>query len=119
MPGDTPGTTPFQEKRRKTRSVYPSDTMLEIKLPGTPLYQLKIRDLSENGVGVIVKTDSPLLRLIKLGQELNVSLISVGDSEGPWGKYQSTVEHITDIQEGPFKGHMIIGLSFHTGFHSV
>jgi len=118
MPDDTPATTRFQEKRKNHRSVYPSNTMLEIKLPGSPLYQLKIRDLSENGVGVIVKPDSPLLRLIKLGQGLNVSLISVGDSEGPWGKYQSTVEHITDIQEGPFKGHMIIGLSFHTGYHS-
>jgi hypothetical protein len=66
MPDDTQGTTLFQEKRKEIRSVYPSDTMLEIKLPGTPLYQLKIRDLSENGVGVIVKPDSPILKLIKM-----------------------------------------------------
>jgi hypothetical protein len=119
MPNDTPETTPFQEKRQKIRSVYPSDTMLEIKFPGAPLYQLKIRDLSENGVCVVVKPDSPLLKLIELGQNLNVSLIVVGDSGGPCGKYQSIVEHISEVKEGPFHGNLIIGLSFHKGFHSV
>jgi hypothetical protein len=119
MPDDTSRTTLFQEKRKEIRSVYPSDTMLEIKLPGTPLYQLKIRDLSENGVGVIVKPDSPILKLIKLGQELNVSLIPAEGSEGAWGQYQSTVEHISEVKEGPFHGNMIIGLSFHTGFYSA
>jgi hypothetical protein len=93
--------------------------MVEIKLSGAPRYQLKIRDLSENGVGIIVKPDSPILKLIKLGQELNVSLISVGVSAGPWGKYQSTVEHISEVKEGPYHGNVIVGLSFHTGFHSA
>lgn len=116
MPDDTPRTSRFEEKRKKTRSLYPSNTMLQIKFPGVPLYQLKIRDLSENGVGVIVKPGSPLLKLIKPGQELNVSLIRIGDSGGPWGKYQSTVEHISEVKEGPFHGNFIIGMSLHTGY---
>lgn len=119
MSDDTSRPISYQEKRKKLRQVYPSNRMLEIKLPGIPLYQLKIRDFSENGVGVIVKPDSPLLRFLKLGQEVNISLISPGDSGGPWGKYLSIVEHISEVREGPFHGNLIIGLSFHTGYHSA
>jgi len=119
MTDDTHTPISYQEKRKNHRSAYPPNRMVEIKLPGTPLYQMKIRDLSENGLGVIVKPDSALLRLIKLGQELYISLISPGDSGGLWGSYISTVEHISEVKEGPYHGNFIIGLSFHTGFHSV
>jgi hypothetical protein len=92
--------------------------MAVISMSGSPLYQLKIRDLSDEGAGIVVRTDSSLLKMIEIGKELNVRLVLPRDYSGPSGHYQSRVEHITEILEGPFKGHMIVGLSFLTGNNS-
>jgi len=35
-----------------------SNPMAEIKFSGSPIYMLKVRDLSDKGAGVIVKSDS-------------------------------------------------------------
>jgi hypothetical protein len=117
MLDQTPNASHCLEKRSKPRVVDLPNSMLEIKFPGQPVYQLKIRDLSDDGVGIIVRQDSHLLLQIEVGQELVVKLISPEGCEGPSGQYQSRVEHVTEVHEGPFQGHMIIGLSFHTGFH--
>ena len=96
-----------------------SNPMAEIKLSGSPIYMLKVRDLSDKGAGVIVKSDSSLLKMIEIGKELTVRLVLPRDYSGPSGHYQSRVEHITELQEGPFKGHLIVGLSFLTGVRST
>jgi hypothetical protein len=93
--------------------------MAVISMSGTPLYQLKIRDLSDEGAGIVVRTDSSLLKMIEIGKELTVRLVLPRDYSGPSGHYQSRVEHITELQEGPFKGHLIVGLSFLTGVRST
>ncbi len=92
--------------------------MVEIKFTGNPIYQLKVRDISDEGVGVLVRPDSRLLKLIEIGQEISVKLILPRNYRGPSGTFRAKVEHITEIQEGRFKGHMILGLSFPTGVNS-
>lgn len=86
--------------------------MVVISLSGSPLYQLKVRDLSAEGAGMVVRADSNLLQRIKVGQEVGVRVVLPRGSKGPSGQYLSRVEHITELQEGPFNGHMLVGLSF-------
>jgi hypothetical protein len=93
--------------------------MAVISVSSSPLYQLKIRDLSVEGAGIVVRADSSLLKMIEIGKELTVRLVLPRDYSGPSGHYQSRVEHITELQEGPFKGHLIVGLSFLTGVRST
>ena len=86
--------------------------MVVISLSGSPLYQLKVRDLSDQGAGIVVRADSNLIQKIEAGQELRVRVVLPRGFPGPSGHFRSRVEHITELQEGPFNGHMIVGLSF-------
>ena len=86
--------------------------MIEIRFTGHPTYQLKVRDLSNGGAGIVVRPDSNLLKMIEIGQELNVRLVLPRDYRGPSGHFRSKVEHITEIQNGPYKGHFVVGISF-------
>jgi hypothetical protein len=86
--------------------------MIEIKFTGIPTYQLKVRDLSNEGAGIVVRPDSKLLEMIEVGQDLNIRLVLPRDHTGPAGHFRSRVMHINTILEGPFKGHMVVGISF-------
>ncbi len=112
MPANPFQSGPFRDRRARTRSKELTDPMLVISLHGGPLYQLKVRDLSDEGAGIVARADSNLLQRIEIGQVLKVRVVLPRNYKGPSGHYQSRVEHITPIQEGPFAGHMIIGLSF-------
>ena len=102
----------LQDRRARTRSRELTDPMLVVSLHGGPLYQLKVRDLSDEGAGIVARADSNLLQRVEVGQVVKVRVVLPRNYKGPSGHYQSRVEHITQIQEGPFSGHMIIGLSF-------
>jgi hypothetical protein len=102
----------FQDRRAKTRSKELTNPMVVVSLSGGPLYQLKVGDLSEEGAGVVVRADSNFVQRIVIGQELTVRVVLPRDYQGPSGHYLSRIEHITEIKEGPFPGHMIVGLSF-------
>jgi hypothetical protein len=93
--------------------------MVEIRLAGGPLYQLKVRDLSNDGAGVVVRSDSNFLKMIHVGQKLSVRLILPTGYRGPSGHYRARVEHISEIADGPYNGHRIVGLSILTGISSA
>ena len=106
---EKPGQPP--DRRLEPRVTKLSNHSAEFKIPGVPVYQLKVRDLSANGAGIVARTDSKILNIIRIGQELDVKLISHGESAGPSGHYRSRIEHISELQEGRFRGHMVIGIS--------
>jgi hypothetical protein len=56
--------------------------MIEIRFTGHPVYQLKVRDLTNEGAGIVVRLDSDLLKMIEVGQELNVRLVLQGITGG-------------------------------------
>jgi hypothetical protein len=87
-----------------------SEHMVEFVFPGVPVYQLKAKDISETGVGVIVRPDSKFLNLIQIGQEMNVKLLSPQESRHLQGIYRARIAHITALEEGKFKGHRLIAL---------
>jgi len=104
-----PGQPP--DRRIEPRVTKLSNHSAEFKLPGVPVYQLIVRDLSANGAGIVARTDSKILELTQIGQKLDVKLISHGESGGRSGHYRSRIEHISEIKEGRYHGHMVIGIS--------
>jgi len=99
------------EKRRERRPFALSHHMAEFKFPDAPTYQLKLQDVSPNGAGVIVRRDSRFLSMVSIGQELNLRLLAPSSSEVITGDYKATVEHITELKEGRYTGHFVVGLS--------
>ncbi|HSM89690.1 MAG TPA: hypothetical protein VLT56_06685 [Desulfobacterales bacterium] len=87
-----------------------SEHMVEFVFPGVPVYQLKAKDISETGVGVIVRPDSKFLNLIQIGQEMNVKLLSPKGSRHMQGTYRARIAHITALEEGKFKNHKLVAL---------
>jgi hypothetical protein len=104
-----PGQPP--DRRLEPRVTKLPNHSAEFKIPGVPVYQLKVRDLSVNGAGIVARTDSKILNIIRIGQELDVKLISHGESAGPTGHYRSRIEHISEVKEGQYHGHMVVGMS--------
>jgi hypothetical protein len=112
MPDETSKPSQNSEERRKSRSKDLSNPMVEIKITGNPIYQLKVRDISDKGVGVLVRPDSKLLNLIEIGHEIGIKLVLPREYRGPSGKFRARVEHISEIVEGPYQGHFVVGISF-------
>jgi hypothetical protein len=98
------------ERRFEPRAAKLSDCKAEFKFTGIPVYQLKVRDLSAKGAGVVARADSHFMKLIHIGQELDLSLISPEEAGCPAGRYRSRIEHISELKRGRFKGHMVVGI---------
>jgi len=99
------------DKRLEPRATNLSNHRAEFKFTGVPVYQFKVRDLSAKGAGTVVRAESNFLKMIQVVQELNVKLITPGESAGPSGRYKAIIEHISELKEGRFRGHMVVGLS--------
>jgi len=104
-----PGQTP--DRRHEPRATKLPNHRAEFKFTGVPVYQLKVRDLSATGAGIVARTDSNFLKMIQIGQELDVKFISSKGTEGPSGHCRTRIEHISEFKEGRFRGHMVVGLS--------
>jgi hypothetical protein len=87
-----------------------SGQMVEFHFPGVPVYQLKAKDISETGIGVIVRPDSKFLTLFQVGQEMNVKLLTLQESRPNQGFYKARILHITDLDDGKFKGHKLVAV---------
>ena len=100
------------ERRCEPRSTELSNQRAEFKLTYVPVYQLKVRDLSAKGAGIVVRADSNVLKMIQVGQELDVKMIPGTGVAGSSGYQRSRVAHVTELKEGRYRGHMVVGLSF-------
>ena len=100
-----------KERRREPRSTELSNQRAEFKLTYIPVYQLKVRDLSTKGAGIVVRADSNVLKMIQVGQELDVKMIPGTGVAGSSGYQRSRVAHVTELKEGRYRGHMVVGLS--------
>ena len=98
------------ERRIKPRHPAMSGQMVEFHFPGVPVYQLKAKDISETGIGVIVRPDSKFLTLFQVGQEMNVKLLTPQESRHDQGFYKARISHITDLADGKFKEHKLVAL---------
>jgi PilZ domain len=99
------------ERRTEPRSTRLPSHRVEIKFPSVPVYQLKVRDVSSGGAGIIVRADSKFLTMVQVGQELSVNFLAPADVATLSGHHQLRVEHITELEKGRFKGHLVVGIS--------
>ena len=105
-----PGQDP--DRRREPRATELPNQRAEFKLTYVPVYQFKVRDMSAKGAGIVVKADSNFMKMILVGQELDVKMIPGTGVEGLSGYQRSRVAHVTELKEGRYRGHMVVGLSF-------
>lgn len=99
------------ERRTEPRSSMLPDHRVEIKFPSVPVYQLKVRDVSPTGAGIIVRADSKFLTMVEIGQELNVNFLAPADAASLSGHHKLRIKHISELGKGRFKGHMVVGIS--------
>jgi hypothetical protein len=98
-----------QEKRSELRSTKLRDYRVEIKFVGEPIYQFKVADVSTKGAGLLINDSSAFLKLIEIGQIVDVNFISPKGSN-PSGMYKVEIRHITKIDKGRYNGHRLVGI---------
>ena len=82
---------------------------VEMKLASLPIYQFKLKDVSENGACFMVKEDSAILEYLQVGLLLDMRYYSEDKTE-PSEIFRSEIKHITKVTEQPYKGHYLVGV---------
>lgn len=73
-------------------------------------YQFRLWDLSSQGLCFLVKKDSKVLESLEVGAVFDMTFYGPRDTTAPQS-LKAEIRHITWKDEGPFKGHYLVGLS--------
>jgi len=100
-----------KERRSETRERVDRYFSVEFIVEGTEtIYQFRIWDLSSQGMCVLVKSDSDLLKHLRVGQNWNMNYYR-DDASKPADYLTTEIRHITRDESGRFKDHYLVGLS--------
>ena len=99
-----------KEKRADARLTKLRNYRIEIKFVGEPIYQFRVINVSTKGAGLLIKDDSAFLKMIEVGQIVNVDFISP-EGSSPSGIYRAEIKHITKLDKQGHKGHRLVGIS--------
>ena len=99
-----------EERRSESRQSAKGFYTAEIRIVGVPVYEVKLKDLSSIGACILFQNNSSLLNHLQIGQDLKVKYF-LEDRSKPSEMFQAKVKHITEVQEGRFKGYYLAGLS--------
>ena len=99
-----------EDRRSESRQSAKDFYSAEIRLVGVPVYEVKLIDLSSKGACILFQNNSSLLNHLQIGQDLKVKYF-LEDRSKPSEMFQAKVKHITEVQEGRFKGYYLAGLS--------
>ena len=83
-----------KEKRTEARSAKLRNYRVEIKFIGKPIYQFRVINVTSRGAGLLIKDDSAFLKMIEVGQIVDVNFISP-EGSNPSGIYSAEIKHIT------------------------
>ena len=97
------------EKRSEKRALPTKLNGAEIKLTGIPLYQFKLKDISDNGTCILVKEDSAMIKHLEVGQSVSLKFHPDSPAENN-GYFKGIIKHITKIEAGRYKGHCLVGV---------
>jgi hypothetical protein len=98
------------EKRSAARKSADRSHRVEIKLPGIPAYQFKVKDLSVKGASVLIKEDSGLVPHLEVDQVLNVGYYT-NNKRNPEISFKARIKHMTKADITPFSGHLLVGFT--------
>lgn len=76
----------------------------------TSHYQFKIWNISSNGMCILVKESSEVLRHINIGDVLEMTYY-LAEAQGAHENFKTQIKHITQNMDGRFKGHYLVGLA--------
>lgn len=74
-----------------------------------PLYQFKVRDMSPGGLGILANEGSEALKRLTVGDVLEMKYNPV-NREHSAVYLKTEIRHITRLEQGPFKGHYLVGI---------
>lgn len=98
----------IDERRSGQRKIADHKYSAIVRISGVPIYQLKLKDISQSGTCLLVKENSAILRHLKIGQELEMRYhYRNGPKSGV--PYMFEIRHVTKAEQGRFKGHFFIG----------
>lgn len=98
------------EKRSATRKSANRSHRVEIKLPGIPAYQFKVKDLSVKGASVLIREDSRIVSHLEVDQVLNVGYYT-NNMTNPEISFKARIKHMTKSDIAPFSGHLLVGFT--------
>ncbi len=73
-------------------------------------YQFKVRDYSSQGIGILVKKDSCVLDMIRVGDILDMKYYQGADRPIPVN-VRTRIQHISSPENGRHENHFIVGLN--------
>ena len=76
-----------------------------------PLYQFKIWNSTSDPMFVLVKNHSNIMGYLEEGKKFNLKYYG-SDSSYPTEYHDTQIEHIKQCDNGKFKGHYTVSLSF-------
>jgi len=98
------------ERRSEQRNITEIYYSVEFSIKGLNyIYQFKLRDISQNGMCITVKENSPVLQHIKVNDLLDMKYYSV-ETADKTDKIITKIKHITKQEQGRFQGHSLVGL---------
>lgn len=104
-------TAGFKEKRAKPRIKTSKFYSVEIYVQElSTRYQFKLRDISNSGIGIVVRDDSQILPHLHVGSVLDIWYMPpprIAASE----LWKTRIEHISKCENGRYKDHHIVGFS--------
>ena len=100
----------IQNKRAKIRNIGGKDASVEFKPANASIaYQFKLRDYSSKGIGILVKEESKVLKLLNVGDELEMKYYP-GEGTSIPVFLKTQIHHISPPEQGKHQNHLIIGL---------
>jgi hypothetical protein len=103
---------PKKESRPKVRSLASGDASISFRPPGGQWeYQIKLRDFSDSGLGLLVRENSDLLNHIRVGDIFAVNYHQ-GTAAMTASNLRVQVRHISFPATGVPEKHVIVGLCF-------
>lgn len=83
---------------------------VEFSIEGLALaYQFKIWNLASSMMCVVVREDSSIVQKLRVGDVVNMKYYTNGYA-APIECRHTAIRHITKDEEGPFRGHYVVGL---------
>lgn len=73
-------------------------------------YQFKLWNISPKGLCILVKEGSAVLEHLAVGDTIEMTYFP-SDAAGPGERLQTEIIHITQNDNGRFRGHCLVGLS--------
>lgn len=107
----TPSHLPDRERRATPRTRLDQYESVQFSVQGLPhLYQFKIRDISAQGMCILVRQDSGILPRLAVGDTLEMAYHKDPPTE-PARTLRTRITHVTRQGTGRYSGHSLVGLA--------